>query len=169
MEFSTVWPIAVLVLMSLTYNVVKRVRPGSAFANRDKWMYSAFLLIFLVFPTNSTYVFRYFNCIKFDAADEDPSKLKVLMADMSINCRSARPRREITRLACPTGDHAACFLRVETTCFRAQATATKTPRPLSGSWSRSIRSASRSFPSSSSSVTGAGSTQKSTRPRNIGK
>jgi len=88
--FSTAWPIVVLVLMLVAYNVVKRVRPDSAFADSNKWIYAAFLLMFLVFAGNSTYVFRYFNCIKFHAEGEDPSKIKVLMADMSINCRSDR-------------------------------------------------------------------------------
>ena len=60
------------------------------FADSNKWIYGAFLLIFLVFASNSTLLFRYFSCITFDAKGDDPSKIKVLMADMSINCRSDR-------------------------------------------------------------------------------
>ena len=90
--FSTFWPIAVLVLMLVAYNVVSRIRPSSAFADSNKWIYCALLLFFLVFAGNSMYVFRFFKCITFHARGDDPSKIRVLMADMSINCRSSRPR-----------------------------------------------------------------------------
>jgi len=88
--FSTFWPIAVLVLMLVAYNVVSRIRPSSAFADSNKWIYCALLLFFLVFAGNSMYVFRFFKCITFHARGDDPSKIRVLMADMSINCRSDR-------------------------------------------------------------------------------
>ena len=39
---------------------------------------------------NATFVFRFFSCVKFDQAGRDPSMMKVLMADMSIDCRSDR-------------------------------------------------------------------------------
>ena len=39
---------------------------------------------------NATFVFRFFSCVKFDQAGRDPSTMKVLMADMSIDCRSDR-------------------------------------------------------------------------------
>ena len=33
---------------------------------------------------------RYFNCVKFKAQEDSSRTIKVLMADMSINCRSER-------------------------------------------------------------------------------
>ena len=81
MEISTIWPIVVLVLTYFACRYAKKV---------DKWTYFAFLLIYLVFPSNSSAVLRYFNCVKFDARGRSPGTLKVLMADMSINCRSER-------------------------------------------------------------------------------
>ena len=60
------------------------------------------------------YVFRYFNCIKLDARGDDPSKIKVLMADMSINCRSTRYRQTriftwVMVLVYPIGVPLFCF------------------------------------------------------------
>ena len=97
LEVATVWPLVVLVLMAVAYHAVKRVWPESAVADGNKWVFAAFLLVFLVFPNNSTLLFRFFNCIEFDARGDDPSRIKVLMADMSINCRSAFAARIFLR------------------------------------------------------------------------
>ena len=48
MEISTIWPIVVLVLTYFACRYAKKV---------DKWTYFAFLLIYLVFPSNSSAVF----------------------------------------------------------------------------------------------------------------
>ena len=87
MEISTVWPIVLLLLTYLACRCAKKV---------DEWTYFAFLLIFLVFPSNSASVLRFFNCVKFDARGRSPRTIKVLMADMSIGCRS--DRYKLTRI-----------------------------------------------------------------------
>ena len=81
MEFSTIWPIVFLLLTYLASRCAKKV---------DEWTYFAFILVYLVFPSNSSAVLRYFNCVKFDARGDSSRTIKVLMADMSINCRSER-------------------------------------------------------------------------------
>lgn len=64
--------------------------PADAQKKVDEWTYFAFILVYLVFPSNSSAVLRYFNCVKFDTRGDSSRTIKVLMADMSINCRSER-------------------------------------------------------------------------------
>ena len=85
MEIATLWPIVVLLV---TYLVFRRTK------YRENWTYFAFLLIFLVFPSNSAMVLRYFSCVKFDARGRSPRTIKVLM--VSIRAENIDSRRTST-------------------------------------------------------------------------
>ncbi len=85
--FSTLWPIGLLVLMYMAYLCCRcRVKTDNE-ALKIRWAYAGMLLVYLVFPSNSAKVIRFFNCVELDAY---PGTIRVMIADMSISCRSTR-------------------------------------------------------------------------------
>ena len=46
LEWSTMWPIALIALMCVAYNVLKRIYPASPVADWNKWIYTGMLLAY---------------------------------------------------------------------------------------------------------------------------